>query len=100
MDRVGAVACQRFLVGGTCVCVLVDGAGSLLWSAVKCPVVNFGVSISLVRLWTGHPLIFRVVVLFCQSINVVYLALELVGSQVELGFSVGKENFGWALNAL
>ena len=43
MDGVGAVACQRFLVGGTCVCVLVDGAGSLLWSAVKCPVVNFGV---------------------------------------------------------
>ena len=27
------------------------------------------------------------------------LALELVGSWVELGFSVGKEIFGWALNA-
>ena len=47
MDRVGAVACQRFLVGGTCVCVLVDGAGSLLWSAVKCPVVGFEVSMGL-----------------------------------------------------
>ena len=27
------------------------------------------------------------------------LALELVGSWVERGFSVGKETFGWALNA-
>ena len=65
MDRIGAVVCQHFLVGGTCVCVLVDGAGSLLWSAVKCPAVNFGVSMDLVRLWAGHLLTFRVVVLFC-----------------------------------
>ena len=42
MGGVGAVACTHFLVEGTYVCVLVDGAGSLLWSAVKCPVVNFG----------------------------------------------------------
>ena len=30
MSGVGLVACQGFLVGGPCVCVLVGGAGSLL----------------------------------------------------------------------
>ena len=30
MGGVGLVACQDFLVGGACVSVLVDGAGSLL----------------------------------------------------------------------
>ena len=30
MDGVGAVACQDFLFGGACICVLVDGAGFLL----------------------------------------------------------------------
>ena len=65
MGGVGAVACTHFLVEGTYVCVLVDGAGSLLWSAVKCPVVNFGVPMGLVRLWEGHLLMFKVVALFC-----------------------------------
>ena len=31
MGGVGPVACQGFLVGGVCVCVLVDRAGSLLF---------------------------------------------------------------------
>ena len=30
MSEVGLVACQGFLVGGACLCVLVGGAGSLL----------------------------------------------------------------------
>ena len=30
MGGVGLVTCQGLLVGGTCVCVLVGGAGSLL----------------------------------------------------------------------
>ena len=30
VGRVGPVACQDFLVGGTCACILVGGAGSLL----------------------------------------------------------------------
>ena len=30
MDGVGLVSCDVFLVSGTCACVLVDGAGSLL----------------------------------------------------------------------
>ena len=35
MEGVELVACKGFLVGGTCVCVLVDGVGSLL-SGVQC----------------------------------------------------------------
>ena len=42
MGGVRPVTCQGFLVGGACVCILVDGAGSPLWSAMKCPVVSFG----------------------------------------------------------
>ena len=30
MGGIGLVACPGFLVGGACVCVLVDGAGSHL----------------------------------------------------------------------
>ena len=52
MGGVGPVACQGFLVGGTCVCVLVVGAESSLWSAMKCPLVSFGVS-GLVWLWAS-----------------------------------------------
>ena len=40
---------------------------------------------------------FRSMFLHCWRISVVYLALKLVGSWVELGFSVGMEAFGWAL---
>ena len=36
----------------------------------------------------------RAVFLLCWRINVVCLVLELVGSWVELGFSVGMEAFG------
>jgi len=39
------VACQRFLVREACVCVLVGGAGFLLWSAMKCLVTSYGMSI-------------------------------------------------------
>ena len=35
--------------------------------------------------------------LHCWRVSVVCLALELVGSWVELGFSVGMEAFEWAL---
>ena len=35
------VACQGFLVREACVDVLVGGAGFLLWSAMKCPVMSF-----------------------------------------------------------
>ena len=36
----------------------------------------------------------RVVLLHCWKISVVCLALELVGSWVELGISVGMETLG------
>ena len=39
---------QGFLVREACVRVLVGGAESPLWSALKCPVVSFEVSVGLV----------------------------------------------------
>ena len=61
---------------------------------MKCPVVSFGVSMGLTWLWAAHLLMLKVVFLFFWRISVVYLALELVGSWAELGFSVGMETFG------
>ena len=48
MGGVGRVACQGFLVREACVGVLVGEAGFLLWSAMKCPVVSFEMSVGLV----------------------------------------------------
>ena len=45
-------------------------------------------------LWAACLLMFRVVFLFFWKISMVFLALELVGSSVELDFSVGMETFG------
>ena len=70
---------------------------SFLWSAMKCPIKSFEMSLSLVWLWSVHLLMFSVVFLFCWRISVVCLALELVSSWVKLGFSVGMETFGLAL---
>ena len=70
---------------------------SSLWSAMKCPIVSFGVSMGLDWLWAAHLLKFRFMFLFCWIINVVCLAMELAGSWVELCFSVGMEILGWAL---
>ena len=42
------MACQGFQVREACVSVLVGGAGSSLWSAMKCPVFSFEVSMGLV----------------------------------------------------
>ena len=39
----------------------------------------------------------RAVFLLCWRISMVCLALELVGSWAELGFSVGTESFGLGL---
>ena len=54
MGGVGPVACQGFLVAGTC--VLCSGGWSgifSLWSAMKCPGVSFGVSMGCIAL--GSP---------------------------------------------
>ena len=61
---------------------------------MKCPVVSFGVSMGLAWLWKACLLMLRVVFLLCRRISMISLALELVGSWVELGFSVGMEAFG------
>ena len=93
MGGVGLVACQGFHVGGAYICVLVGGAESL-WSAMKYPVVSFGVPMGLAWLWAACLLMLRAVFLLCWRISVVCLALELVGSWVELGFSVKYGGFG------
>ena len=61
---------------------------------MKCPVVSFGVSMGLAWLWAACIFMLRAVFLCCWRISMVCLALELVGSWVELGFSVGMEAFG------
>ena len=61
---------------------------------MKCPVVSFGVSVGLAWLWAACLLMLRAVFLLCWRISMVCLALELVDSWVELGFSVGMEAFG------
>ena len=72
-------------------------AGSLLsslWSAMKSQIGSFRVSIGLAWLWAACILMLRAVFLLSWRISMVCLALELVGSWAELGFSVGMETFG------
>ena len=61
---------------------------------MKCPVVSFQVSMGLSWLWEACILMLRDVFLCCWRISMVCLALKLVGSWVELGFSVGMEAVG------
>ena len=61
---------------------------------MKCPVVSFEVSVGLASLWAACVLMLMAMFLHCWRISMVCLALELVGSWVELGFSVGIEAFG------
>ena len=64
---------------------------------MKCPVVSSEMFMGLVWLWAACILMLRDLFLHCWRISVVCLALELVGSWVELGFSVGMEALGWAV---
>ena len=50
VGRVGQVACQGFLVREACVGILVGGGSwiSSLWSAMKCPVMSYEMSMGLV----------------------------------------------------
>ena len=66
---------------------------SSLWSAMKCPVMSYEISVVLEQLWTACILELRDVFLYCWIICMVCLALELVGPWVVLGFSVGMEAF-------
>ena len=60
---------------------------------MKHSVVSFWVSMSLSRLQVACLLMLRAVFLLCWRISVVCLALEVFGSWMELGFSVGMEAF-------
>ena len=51
-------------------------------------------SMGLVWLWASCLLVLSAIFLLCWIISMVYLALELVDSLLELGFSVGMEAFG------
>ena len=55
---------------------------------MKCPVLEFGVA------FTACILKLRAMFLCCWRICMLCLALELVGSWVQLGFSVSMEAFG------
>ena len=50
MGGVGQVACQGVLVMEACVSILVGGAGFILWSAMKCPVMSYEMSMILEQL--------------------------------------------------
>ena len=63
------------------------------WSAEKCPVVSFEVSVGLVSLWEACILKLRVMFMHCWRNCMVCLALELLGSWVELSFHLGMEAF-------
>ena len=80
--------------GNLCLCSGGWSWISPLWSTIKCPVVGFWVSLGFVWLWEAHLLMLRVMFLFCWRISMMCLALELVGSRVEPGFSVGIETLG------
>ena len=94
MGGVGLVACQGFLVREACFCVLVGRAGSLLSEVQRSASSEFGVYMGLAWLWAACLLRLRAVFLLGWRISMVCLALELVGSWVELGFSVCMEAFG------
>ena len=82
MGRVGPVPFEVFLVGRTCVCVLVDGTCvcvlSSLWSAIKCPVVSLGVSMGFAWLCAACIFMFKVMFLFSWRISMLCLVLELL----------------------
>ena len=99
VGRVERVACQRFLVREACVGVLVGWSWiSSLWSAMKCPVVSFVVCMGLVWLLVACSFVFRVMFQLCWRIIFICLPLKLVGSWVELGFSVGMKASWWAFH--
>ena len=94
MSGVALVACQSFLVGGACVCILM---GELDLFSLECNEVfssEFWSIYGLAWLWAACLLMVRVVFLLCWRISMVCLALELVGSWVGLGFRVSMETFG------
>ena len=60
---------------------------------MKGPVMSYEMSVGLESLWATCILKLRAMFLCCWRICMVYLALQLVGSWVVLGFSIGMEAF-------
>ena len=60
---------------------------------MKCPAVSFGMSVGLAWFGAACILMLRAVFLHFWRISMVCFALELVGSWVDLGFSLGMEAF-------
>ena len=93
MSGIGLVACQGFLVRGACVCALwveldlfsleCNGVSSSEFLGVY----GFGMVLG------SLCLVLRTVFLLWWRISMVCLALELVGSWMELGFNVDMEAF-------
>ena len=88
------MSCQGFLVRGACVCALWVELDlfSLECNEVSCS--EFWGVYGFEWLWAACLLMLRAVSLLYCRISMVCLALELVGSWAELGFSVGMETFG------
>ena len=61
---------------------------------MKCPVVSFGGVDGFGMALGSLSFNAQAVFLLCWRISMVCLALKIVGSWVELGFSVGMEAFG------
>ena len=61
---------------------------------MKCPIVSLGVSMDLAWFWAACLLMLKAMFLLLWRISMVYIALKLVDSWVELDFSVGMEAFG------
>ena len=60
---------------------------------MKCPVMSFEMSVGFAWLWAACILKLGAMFLCCWRICMVCLALELAGSWVVVGFSVGMEAF-------
>ena len=71
---------------------------SSLRSAMKCPVVSFGVSMCSAWLWAACVLMLMAMFLLSWRISMVCLVMEL-GSLVEVGFSVRYGGF-WVSSCL
>ena len=75
--------------------------GELVFFSLECNGVSssefWDGSMGLVWLWAACILMLRAIFLHCWRICVVCLALEVIGSWVVVGFSVGMEAFGWSL---
>ena len=88
------VGLSRFpLYGNLCRCSGGWGWITFLWSAMKCPVMSYKMSVGLEWLLASCILKIKAVFLCCWRICVSYLTLELVGSWVVICFSVGIKTF-------